>query len=132
PAVQPIRVKRLLTGMAETYDVLVTVPPQGQWEIRATAQDGSGHASIWIGEGKKHPAPDVPKPDNYNMDAHLMAAMEDTDSRPVTEAEALASEPERPLSPYARLRSPRSTELPAHLPRRTIILRATGDMERYV
>lgn len=132
PAVQPIRVKRLLTGMAETYDVLVTVPPQGKWEIRATAQDGSGHASVWIGDGEEHPAPDVPRPDNYKMDAHLMAAMEETDSDPVPEAEALANEPERPLPPYSRLRSPHSTELPAHLPRRTITLRATGDMERYV
>ncbi|MFT4175253.1 MAG: multicopper oxidase domain-containing protein [Luteolibacter sp.] len=132
PAVRPIRVKRLFTGMAETYDVLVTVPTSGRWEIRATAQDGSGHASIWIGQGENHPAPDVPKPDNYRMDSHLMAALEDTDAKPMSEAEALANEPERPLSPYARLRSPTSTELPAHLPRRTITLRATGDMERYI
>lgn len=132
PAVRPIRVKRLLTGMAETYDVLVTVPPAGKWEIRATAQDGSGHASVWIGEGEPHPAPDIPKPDNYNMDAHLMAAMDDMDAKPPGEAEALANEPERPLSPYARLRSLQSTEIDPKLPRRTLTMRATGDMERYV
>lgn len=122
PAVRPIRVKRLFTGMAETYDVLVTVPPAGKWEIRATAQDGSGHTSIWIGEGERHPAPDVPKPDLYNMDAHLMAAIDDEPDL----------DSERPLSPYALLRSPVPTELNPALPRRTITLRATGDMERYV
>ncbi len=132
PAVQPIRVKRLLVGMAETYDVVVTIPASGKWELRATAQDGSGHASIWFGKGRETPAPDIPKPDNYRMDDHLMAAMQDADARPVSDAEALASEPPRPLSPYSRLRALRSTELPANLPRRTITLRATGDMERYV
>jgi FtsP/CotA-like multicopper oxidase with cupredoxin domain len=133
PAVKPIRVKRLLTGMAETYDVLVTVPPAGKWEIRATAQDGSGHASVWIGHGEKHPAPDVPQPDLYDMSAHLMAALEDTDiPPPASEGKALADEPARPLSPYARLRSLVPTELDPRLPRRTITLRATGDMERYI
>ena len=132
PAVQPIRVHRLLIGMAETYDILVTVPPTGEWEIRATAQDGSGHSSIRIGEGAPHPAPDVPKPDNYRMDDHLMAAMEETDAPPAAGADALADEPARPLSPYPRLRSLHPTDLPAHLPRRTLTLRATGDMERYV
>lgn len=132
PAVRPIRVKRLLTGMAETYDVLVTVPPAGKWEIRATSQDGSGHASVWFGEGEEHPAPEIPKPDNYRMDSHLMAAMDDMDAKPMDEAEALANEPERPLSPYARLRSLEPTEFRASLPRRTLTMRATGDMERYV
>ncbi len=132
PAVEPIRVKRLLIGMAETYDVIITVPPSGKWELRATAQDGSGHASLWFGSGTAHSAPDVPKADNYRMDDHLLAALHQTDESRLNEAEALAREPERPLSPYARLRARRSTEIPAHLPRRTITLRATGDMERYV
>ncbi len=132
PAVEPIRIKRLLIGMAETYDVTLTIPDSGKWELRATAQDGSGHASIWLGDGTKHPAPEIPKPNKYRMDDHLMAAMEDMDMKPMSEAAALAHEPERPLSPYARLRALKSTELPPHLPRRTITLRATGDMERYI
>ncbi len=133
PAVRPIRVNRLLMGMAETYDVLVTVPAEGRWEVRATAQDGSGHASIWLGEGEDYPAPEIPRPNLYNMDDHLLAALEDDDTViPATDAEALAAEPERPLPPYARLRSPESTRLDASLPRRTIDLRLTGDMERYI
>ncbi|MEQ1842685.1 MAG: multicopper oxidase domain-containing protein, partial [Verrucomicrobiales bacterium] len=133
PAVRPIRVNRLLIGMAETYDVLVTVPAEGRWEVRATAQDGSGHASIWLGEGEDHPAPEIPRPNLYNMDDHLLAALEEDDTViPASDAEALAAEPERPLPPYARLRSPVSTRIDASLPRRTIDLRLTGDMERYI
>ncbi len=133
PSVKPIRVNRLLMGMAETYDVLVTVPPSGRWEVRATAQDGSGHASIWLGQGEEHPAPEIPRANLYNMDDHLLAALdEDHLHVPATDAAALAAEPERPLSPYARLRATGSTRLDASLPRRTIELRLTGDMERYI
>lgn len=133
PSVKPIRVKRLLMGMAETYDILVTVPATGRWEVRATSQDGSGHASVWLGQGEDHPAPDIPRPDLYNMDDHLLAALEEDDAEiPANDAEALAAEPERPLPPYARLRSTGSTRLDPALPRRTLELRLTGDMERYL
>jgi len=66
--VEPVKHDRLLMGVAETYDVLITVPQGGgSWEFRATAHDSSGHASIWIGdpEGERHPAPDVPVPNLY-------------------------------------------------------------------
>lgn len=133
PAVKPIQVNRLLVGMAETYDVLVDVPQRGRWELRATAQDGSGHASIWLGEGEVHPAPEIPRPNLYNMEDHLLAAI-DSDEADVaaTDAAALVAEPERPLPPYGRLRSVDTTRLNPALPRRTIELRLTGDMERYV
>ncbi|HVA67091.1 MAG TPA: multicopper oxidase domain-containing protein [Elusimicrobiota bacterium] len=65
--VQPDEENRFLIAVAETYDVLLTVPSDGSYEFRATAQDGSGQASIWLGQGPKHPAPDVPKPDLYRM-----------------------------------------------------------------
>lgn len=63
--VDPVDHNRFLVGVAETYDVLVQVPEVGAYELRATAHDGSGHASIWVGSGERHPAPDVPKPDLY-------------------------------------------------------------------
>jgi FtsP/CotA-like multicopper oxidase with cupredoxin domain len=130
PAVSPIQVHRLLIGVAETYDVLVTVPPSGRWEIRATAMDGSGHASAWLGQGDPHRAPTIPMPDLYRMDDHLLAALRQP-SAPASDAEALAEEPDRPLSPYHRLRSPHPTSLPAAWPRRQLTLRLTGTMERY-
>lgn len=51
PPVEPVKVDNLLMGIAETYDIVVTVPAGGSYEVRATAQDGSGHASVWLGEG---------------------------------------------------------------------------------
>lgn len=137
PPVKPISVNRLLTGMAETYDVIVKIPPAGQWEVRATAQDGSGYASVFLGDGERHPAPDVPRPDNYRMDSHLMAAMDEMDMGEMDmsghdHSKMAATENERPLPPYARLRSPGPTDFPASLPRRTLEMRLTGDMERYI
>lgn len=65
--VEPVKHDRLLVGVAETYDVLVTVPGDGAWEFRCTSHDATGHGSIWIGDrdGKKHHAPDVPVPNLY-------------------------------------------------------------------
>lgn len=68
--VEPVATGRFLMAIAETYDVLVKVPIQGgSWELRATAQDGTGHSSLFIGHGEQHSAPNVPKPDLYKMGA---------------------------------------------------------------
>ena len=123
PAVEPVRVKELLMGIAETYDIIVTVPPSGSYEIRATAQDGSGFASTWIGSGTPRPAPDIPKANLYKMDYMLAGAFEALGDAPTDG---------RPLPPYRKLRSLHSTTLPRDAPRREISLRLTGDMERYI
>lgn len=57
----------LLIGVAETYDVLVDVPGPGAYEFRATAHDGSGHTSVWIGSGERHPAIDLPRAHVYDL-----------------------------------------------------------------
>ncbi len=73
--VEPFKDGRFLISMAETYDVLVRVPESGgRWEFRATAQDGSGRASVWIGSGSRHSAPDVPMPNLYRMNEKLSLA----------------------------------------------------------
>ncbi len=64
--VEPVQANRLLIAVAETYDILVTVPAEGSYELRATAHDGSGHASVWIGRKGRHPAPDIPRPNLYH------------------------------------------------------------------
>ncbi|HWC59578.1 MAG TPA: multicopper oxidase domain-containing protein [Verrucomicrobiae bacterium] len=64
--VEPVRKDRFLISVAETYDVLVRPPGPGAYELRATAQDGSAWASIWIGEGEKHFAPNMPHANLYN------------------------------------------------------------------
>lgn len=136
--VVPIRQKQLLIGMAETYDVLVTIPLDAPanlaWEVRATAQDNSGHSSLLLGDAAEvRPAP-APGPLNpYSMDDAMDAilGMMEADGN-ATDAEALAEELPRPLPPYHRLRAVAPTSLPADAPAREITLRLTGDMWRYL
>lgn len=63
--VEPVWTRELLVGMAETYDILFTVPEHKNYELRATCQDVTGFASGWIGMGEKVKAPDKPQPDLY-------------------------------------------------------------------
>jgi CopA family copper-resistance protein len=64
--VESVKEDRFLIGVAETYDILIQVPESGAHEFRATAHDGSGYTSVWIGSGKQYPAPDVPRPNLYH------------------------------------------------------------------
>ena len=63
--VQPVKLHRLLVGVAETYDLLIKMPPLGRPELRATAHDTSSWASLWLGDGPAIPAPMVPPPNLY-------------------------------------------------------------------
>ena len=133
--VVPIRQHRLLIGMAETYDLLVTVPADSPaaWEVRATAQDGSGYASVFLGDGPEKLAPTTPLTASYSMDVALAAVLDQLDeSGERSDAEALANENPRPLSPYPRLKSTSPTTLPSGAPRRDVALKLTGDMTRYL
>ena len=65
--VVPVRKGKLLFAIAETYDFIVSIPENGKIEIRATAQDGSGQTSAFLGEGMLMAAPDVPRPDKIAM-----------------------------------------------------------------
>ena len=127
PPVQPVKVDRLLMAIAETYDVIVTLPAIGQYELRATAVDGSGHVSAFIGSGERHPAIDPPKVNLYQMDEMLNLALEEQEDDPLASLNL-----PRPGSPYRVLRAVNDTSLPAKLPRRKITLHLTGDMSRYV
>lgn len=64
-AVQEKTVQRLRVAIAETYDAIVEIPAEGRYELRATAEDGSGHASYYFGAGETVPAPTVPRPNLY-------------------------------------------------------------------
>ncbi|WP_027392770.1 multicopper oxidase domain-containing protein [Aquimarina latercula] len=64
--VQPVSKNRFLFGIAETYDVIVTIP-EGAIEVTATAQDGSGHTSIQLGSGTLYPAKRIDRPDKVEM-----------------------------------------------------------------
>ncbi len=64
--VQPVHKNRFLFAIAETYDVIVTIP-EGKLEIIATAQDGSGHTTIHLGSGKLFAAQVIDRPDKVAM-----------------------------------------------------------------
>jgi hypothetical protein len=63
--VEKVEQQRLLIGVAETYDVLVRIPASGSYELRATAHDGSGCTSVWLGAGPRRAAAAVPGPNLY-------------------------------------------------------------------
>ena len=59
--VEPVEVDRLIIGVAETYDVVVTIPENKSYEFLATPEDRTGSASLWLGSGPKVPATHLPK-----------------------------------------------------------------------
>ena len=68
--VKPFETDLFLIGVAETYDILVEIPEGGSYELRATAHDGSGFTSTWLGEGRQYPARTIPKPNLYEPMEH--------------------------------------------------------------
>jgi FtsP/CotA-like multicopper oxidase with cupredoxin domain len=132
--VQPVHKNRFLIAIAETYDVVITVPEKGAYEFRATAQDGSGFTSLFIGAGQQVAAPDIPKPNLYKMHGagHDGMQMEGGMAAMMLHAGMAMAEEERPLPPYDDLRSVESTALSEENPTREVMLDLTGDMERYI
>lgn len=142
---QPVEVDRLIIAVAETYDLIVTVPADSvAFEFLATSEDRTGHSSVWLGEGVKKLTSPMPRPDyfeglkmmngmmrlngsmddmgmnmsNQKMDMNIVAYPEVREQMPVT------------LN-YAMLRSPVKTTLP-DAPTRTLRFRLTGNMLRYL
>jgi FtsP/CotA-like multicopper oxidase with cupredoxin domain len=51
--VEPLEVDRLIIGVSETYDVVVTIPNEDiAYEFLATPEDRTNSASIYVGDGK--------------------------------------------------------------------------------
>lgn len=60
--VQPVAVDRFIVGVSETYDVIVTIPDKDTaFELVATAEDRTGQASLWLGNGVKQLQQPLPK-----------------------------------------------------------------------
>ncbi|MBF03941.1 MAG: copper oxidase [Flavobacterium sp.] len=60
--VEPVEVDRLIIGVSETYDVIVTIPNENiSYEFLATPEDRTNATSIFIGEGVKQLANPMPK-----------------------------------------------------------------------
>jgi len=114
--VEPFEVERIQIAVAETYDVIVTIPDNNAYEFRATAMDGTGYASGLLGKGTLVKAPDISKPN--------LLLMGHGHSRHVKKSTRVLD--------YNQLRSLQKTVLPEENPTREVLLRLTGNMERYI
>jgi FtsP/CotA-like multicopper oxidase with cupredoxin domain len=65
--VTPVSVNKLEIAIAETYDVLITVPEIGSAELRATSWDVMGYSSAFFGNGPIIKAPDIPRLNYFKM-----------------------------------------------------------------
>ena len=60
--VEPVEVDRLIIGVSETYDIIVTIPAENtSYEFLATPEDRTKSASIYIGQGIKQLISPMPK-----------------------------------------------------------------------
>ncbi len=59
--VVPVVVDRLIIAPSETYDVIVTIPENMQYQFLATAEDRTKSTSLWLGNGMQMPAPPLGK-----------------------------------------------------------------------
>jgi CopA family copper-resistance protein len=60
--VEPVEVDRLIIGVSETYDVIVTIPAENKsFEFLATPEDRTQSASVYIGSGIKQLVNPLPK-----------------------------------------------------------------------
>lgn len=53
--VVPVVIDRLIVGVSESYDILITMPEKGSYEFLATSEDRTGSVSLWLGNGDKKP-----------------------------------------------------------------------------
>ena len=63
--VEPVEVDRMIVAVAETYDVVVTIPENGSFELQATPEDRTQSASLFLGNGPPVKMPPMPKLDYF-------------------------------------------------------------------
>jgi CopA family copper-resistance protein len=59
--VTPVEVDRLIIAVSETYDLIVTIPENKSYEFLVTPEDRTKSASLWLGNGQKVHAQQLPK-----------------------------------------------------------------------
>ena len=60
--VEPVDVDRLIVGVSETYDIVVTIPENGfAYEFLATPEDRTNNVSMYLGSGIKQLISPLPK-----------------------------------------------------------------------
>ncbi|CAL1517437.1 Cell division protein FtsP [Chitinophaga sp. MM2321] len=146
--VVPVEVDRLLIGVSETYDVIVTIPENNSYEFLATAEDRTNSTSLWLGSGKEIRAPHLPKLKYFegmkmmndmmkmNGDLDTSSGMQMTnqvmDMNTVMYPEITDSAAQDIVTlNYGMLRAPEKTTLPDG-PTKLLHFELTGNMNRYV
>lgn len=118
-------VERLRLATAETYDALVHIRDDKRYELRATAEDGSGHASWYLGAGETVPVLPAVKPNLY------LAGHGSHGRRRGRMSHAERHGHKHHTSEYAGLKAKQRTSFDPGRETREIDLTLTGSMERY-
>ncbi|MDP3392513.1 multicopper oxidase family protein [Sediminibacterium sp.] len=142
--VVPVIADRLIIGVSETYDIIVTIPAANtSFELLATAEDRIKSASLFLGLGVKKRADPLPKLKYFegmqmmndmmkmNGDMDVMGmdmSMQKMDMNSVMYSE---SSDINTLN-YTKLKSPVKTNLNAKAPVKEFRFELTGNMNRYV
>lgn len=142
--VVPVEVDRLIIGVSETYDILVTIPVEGNaYELLVTSEDRIKSASFFLGSGNKVFANPLAKLKYFegmqmmndmmkmNGDMDLMGmdmSMQKMDMNSVMYAEENALN----TLNYTKLKSPNKTNFSSNIPRKDLHFELTGNMNRYV
>lgn len=155
--IEPIQAKRLRIAIAETYDIIIPISDNKFYELRATAEDGTGYSSLFIGQGDKVLAPNIPMPNLFLVDHTMHSSHEGMKETMKSMSKATVSSSEKLrkkhthsmhgmhqpkhnnaqssvidyMNNYTLLRSVSSTKLNPKLPLREYTLRLTGDMDAY-
>ena len=139
--VEPVPVDRMIIGVSETYDIQVTVPDAGSYELQATAEDRSGSVSAWLGSGERHGLQPLPALD-YFAGMRMMNGMMRMDGSMKDMGMAMSGqqmdmnaimygESGGVTLNYGMLRSPVPTRLPDS-PVQELHFNLSGNMNRFV
>jgi FtsP/CotA-like multicopper oxidase with cupredoxin domain len=72
--VRPVTVDRLIIGNGETYDIVLTIPDNMSYELKATPEDRTKFASIFLGDGMEMKVPEMQRL-NYFAGMKMMNSM---------------------------------------------------------
>ncbi|MDB2462707.1 multicopper oxidase domain-containing protein [Algibacter sp.] len=125
--VEPVHKSRFLFGIAETYDVIVTIP-EGSLEITATTQDGSGNTSIRLGSGKLFPATVIGRPDKVAM-MKQMATMDMKMGAPAMVGNQKKKTPEVLMQKYGKKMDMKDGQMKMNMPMKDGAIKKQMDMK---
>ncbi|RZK46139.1 MAG: copper oxidase, partial [Pedobacter sp.] len=144
--VEPVEVDRFIVGVSETYDVLVTIPGEGSYELNATSEDRTNSTALWMGNGARQPISPLPRLkyfEGMNMmngmmnmngtmnDMGMNMSLQQMDMNTVMYPEITDSNANIITLNYAMLKATQQTTLPV-APTRELRFELTGNMNRYV